>query len=246
MMSVIDLNNLENIKYIFLDSDQTLLDFSYAEHYAFKQTMKHFNIQYSDKLYKDYSDENDRLWKLLEKGEIQKEQLFTLRYENIFKKNNIIVSSVEEVNECYFSYMKQCGKILKDADKLCEQLSKDYKLYITTNGSQYVAMGRLEQSGLLPYITDVFISDYIGSNKPSKEFFDYCFNKIGDFDKSRYIILGDSLSSDMLGGKNAGVLTCLYDPENKIEKSELCDYKITNLLDFVDALKPKYAELYTE
>lgn len=231
------LSKLENIKYIFLDSDETLLDFPFAEHYAFRSAIEHFNIPYSEELYKEYTDENARLWKLLEKGEIEKERLLTLRYENVFKRNNITVSSVNEVNECYFSYLKRCGKILECADKLCEGLSKKYKLYITTNGSRYVAMGRLEQSGLLPYITDVFISDYIGHNKPSREFFDYCFDKIGDFDKSRYIILGDSLSSDMLGGRNSGILTCLYDPKNKTEMPNvLCDYKITNLLDFLKLL----------
>lgn len=238
MKTVSALNRLANINYIFLDADETLLDFRYAEHYAFKSTMEHFGIPYSEELYNDYSEENLRLWKKLEKGEITKPRLLTLRYENLFERNGITVDSVDKVNECYFSYMKNCGKIIDNADKLCEKLCKNYKLYIATNGTKYVAMGRLEQSGLLPFISDVFISDYIGHNKPSEEFFKYCFDKIGDYDKSRYIILGDSLSSDMLGGKNAGILTCLYDPENKTQMpNELCDYKINSLLDFLKLLK---------
>lgn len=234
---MIALNRLADIKYIFLDADETLLDFTYAEHYAFKSTMEYFKVPYSDALYKDYSDENLRLWKLLEKGEITKSQLFVLRYENVFARRGIKVDSVDEINERYFSFMKNCGKIIDNADKLCEMLCKNYKLYIVTNGTKSVAMGRLEQSGLLPFISDVFISDCIGHNKPSEEFFEYCFDKIGDYDRSRYIILGDSLSSDMLGGRNAGILTCLYDPENKTKMPNcLCDYKIEALLDFAAIL----------
>ena len=237
MKTVSALNKLANIKYIFLDADETLLDFPFAEHYAFKATMEHFGISYSDKLYSDYSAENLGLWKKLEKGEITKPRLLSLRYENLFERNGITVESVDEVNECYFSFMRKCGKIIKNADKLCETLCKKYKLYIATNGTRNVAMGRLEQSGLLPFITDVFISDYIGHNKPSKVFFDYCFDKIGDYDRSRYIILGDSLTSDMQGGKNAGIATCLYDPNNKTKMpNDLCDYKIEALLDFVKLL----------
>ncbi|WP_255883489.1 MULTISPECIES: YjjG family noncanonical pyrimidine nucleotidase [unclassified Ruminococcus] len=232
------MNKLAGIKYIFLDADETLLDFTFAEHFAFKSTMEHFSIPYSEGLYGEYSAENLRLWKLLEKGELQKQRLLTLRFENVFNRNGITISSVDEVNNCFFSYMKKCGKIIDNADKLCESLRRDYKLYIATNGSRYVAMGRLEQSGLLPYITDVFISDYVGYNKPSKKFFDYCFDKIGDYDRSRYIILGDSLSSDMLGGKNAGIITCLYDPKDKTQMpNELCNYKIDSLLDFKELLK---------
>ncbi len=234
---MIALNRLANIKYIFLDADETLLDFPYAEHYAFKSTMEYFKVPYSEALYKDYSDENLRLWKLLEKGEITKPRLLTLRYENVFARHGISVDSVDDINERYFSFMKTCGKIIENADKLCETLCRKYKLYIATNGTKNVAMGRLRQSGLLSYITDIFISDYIGHNKPSKEFFDYCFDKIGDYDRSRYIILGDSLSSDMLGGRNAGILTCLYDPKNKTQMpNELCDYKIEELLDFAAIL----------
>ncbi len=227
------MNKLKNIKYIFLDSDQTLLDFSYAEKFAFKSTMQKFNLPFDEGFYNRFSQENIRLWKCLERGEIEKSRLMTLRFENLMKNLLIEAPPPEVINQTYLSFLSTCGKTLAGAEQLCSALAKKFKLYITTNGTAIAQSGRLKDSGLLPFIDDVFISDIIGYNKPKQEFFDYCFRKIGDYDKSRYIIFGDSLSADMEGGRNAGITTCLYDPEDKTKMpNEYCDYKVSFLAAF--------------
>lgn len=227
------MNKLKNIKYIFLDSDQTLLDFSYAEKFAFKSAMQKLNLPSDDESYNRFSQDNIRLWKCLERGEVEKSRLMTLRFENLLKNLWIEAPSPEVINNAYLNFLSSCGKTLPGAEGLCSALTKKYKLYITTNGTAIAQSGRLKDSGLLPYIDEVFISDIIGYNKPKQEFFDYCFRKIGDYDKNRYIIFGDSLSADMAGGKNAGITTCLYDPEDKIKMpNEYCDYKVNSLAAF--------------
>lgn len=227
------MSNLSDVRYIFIDADQTLLDFSYSERYALKSAVEHYNIEFTDRLYNDYSAENLHLWKLLEKGEITKNQLQPLRFENLMKLYGIEGVSPSDMNDCYISAFSECGKTLDEAEKLCKILSKCFKLYITTNGTEKPQRSRLKNSGLLPYVEEVFVSDAIGFNKPASEFFNFCFNRIGDLNKERYIMFGDSMSADMLGGKNAGIKTCLFDPEDKVKMPDtLCDYKVTKLLDF--------------
>ena len=113
----------------------------------------------------------------------------------------------------YIEGLKQGGMLLEGADALCNELSKVYSLYMVTNGITEVQNSRLARSGLLPYFKGVFISEEFGSAKPEKEFFDKIFKLIPEKDLSKICIIGDSMSSDILGGINAGIDTC-YLSEN--------------------------------
>ena len=75
------------------------------------------------------------------------------------------------------------------------------------------------------HFKDIFVSEEVGYRKPMKEYFSYCFDKIGDLDKEKTLIIGDSLSSDIKGGNNAGIATCWYNPK-KQKKTD--DYHVTH------------------
>ena len=76
----------------------------------------------------------------------------------------------------------------------------------------------------------MFISEIVGVNKPDKVFFDRCFAQIPGFDPQKALIVGDSLSSDIKGGKNAGIRTCWVNPKHKTAPEELRpDYEIEML-----------------
>jgi FMN phosphatase YigB (HAD superfamily) len=86
-------------------------------------------------------------------------------------------------------------------------------------------------------LDDVFISDLLGVEKPNIEFFDKVFETIGNYDKDEVLIIGDSLTSDIKGGNNAGILTCFYDPKKTNNfKGLKVDYHITNLQELLDIL----------
>jgi FMN phosphatase YigB (HAD superfamily) len=75
-------------------------------------------------------------------------------------------------------------------------------------------------SGMLPYFSDLFISEEIGSSKPSKKFFNTCLNRLNSKSTQKIhpyeiMIIGDSLSSDMSGGIQFGMQTCFYNPDKK-------------------------------
>ena len=116
-----------------------------------------------------------------------------------------------EAEPLYRSRLNSCAILLPDALEICRYLRSRYDLYIITNGISETQYRRLRDSGLDEYFTDIFVSEDAGSQKPQKEFFDYCFLRIREKDPSQMLIIGDSLSSDIRGGKNAGIATCWLD-----------------------------------
>lgn len=194
---------------LLFDSDDTLLDFKMSEFTALKEAMLGFGLPFSEKLAKLYSEANKVYWKAFEKGEIQKKEIYVGRFE-LFLNNAEIIFDAKKLATAYEEILKKQYFIIDGAKETCEELSKLYDMYIVSNGNILVQLPRLDGSGLRHYFKDVFVSELVGFQKPQKEFFDYIFNKIGVTDKSKVLIIGDSISSDILGGINAGIDTCLF------------------------------------
>ena len=113
---------------------------------------------------------------------------------------------------------------------MLEELTKKYSLYLVTNGITNVQTRRIASAGLEKYFKGIFISEEIGHDKPSREYFEYCFEHMENFTKDRAIIIGDSLSSDILGGINAGIRTVWFNPKGEPKNPEIpADYEITHL-----------------
>ena len=123
--------------------------------------------------------------------------------------------------------------------ELLQKLHGKYRLYAASNGTYEVQRRRIEESGIKPYFEDFFISKKIGFHKPDKKFFDYCFSHIPDFKLEECVIVGDSLSSDILGGKNAGLTTIWYQRDRNITDHGAIhpDYRIFELSELPDLLK---------
>ena len=113
------------------------------------------------------------------------------------------------------------------APELLEELYPRYELYLISNGNLRTQEGRLKSAGISPFFKGIFISEVIGVNKPAKAFFDACFTAIPGFRREDALIVGDSLSSDILGGINAGVRTCWFNPDGiPLSGSVRPDYEI--------------------
>lgn len=202
---------MNNQKYttLLFDADNTLLDFFAAEARAIEITCKHFNIPFSKEVGKLYSDINDSFWKRFEKGEIKREEINVGRFA---KFAQIMKSDVDAtaMASFYVEELSNGNMIIEGADRLCEALSKKYDMYIVTNGHASVQKRRFGTSPLPQYFKKSFISEEIGRRKPEKEYFDLVFKELSEKDKSKICIIGDSMSSDILGGINAGIDTCFY------------------------------------
>lgn len=221
---------------VLMDADETIFDFKKAEYTAFKMTLNSFGKDCTDEEYKLYSEINLKCWKELEKGIIDRETLKVKRFDMWFSLMNIRLDS-KAFNGQYAPNLGKCGFLIDGAEEFVKKLSQICDIYIVTNGLISSQTGRFNASTIKPYIRKMYISEAIGYAKPDKEFFDYCINDIGERDKSKYIVLGDSLTSDMQGGKNAGLATCRFSRDGEITQSPLCDFEITDYDSFFEILK---------
>lgn len=190
--------------YILFDADNTLYDFDLSESNALTETFNDFGVVLSDEQRKVYHEINDRQWKKLERGETTREQLKVARFAEFINYLHLNCVSADQVSRSYVENLaKQCI-LLDGAYELCRDLAKVYSLYLITNGVKYVQKRRFSKSPISSFFTDIFISEEIGVNKPDKRFFEKVVKSIGDDDISHYIVIGDSLTSDIQGAKNTG------------------------------------------
>ena len=197
---------------ILWDVDGTLLDFLAAEKAAIRATFEKMGLGYcTDEQIARYSVINKKYWKRMEDGEITKAEVLSGRFLEFFE-NEGIVADVDEFNVLYQTALGDTVVYFDDADKLLSELRGRVKQYAVTNGTQRAQRRKLVGSGLDQIFDGIFISDEVGYEKPMPEFFDHVFREIGDVPRERVLIVGDSLSSDIRGGKNAGIPTCWYNP----------------------------------
>ena len=200
---------------VLLDADNTLLDFTKAEHEALTDCLRKFDLPSDDQTISAYSQINKRHWEMLERGEIEKSVLKYKRFEAF--ANNLGVSiDAMAISDAYIKALATKSFLIDGAESFCKTLFDAGKtLYIITNGDEYVQHGRFDTSPLKKYFKACFISGEIGYEKPSKLYFEKVYESAGKFDKSSAIVIGDSLTSDVIGGINFGVDTCWYNPNKK-------------------------------
>lgn len=193
---------------ILLDVDGTLLDFDEAERLGVCEAMRAWGVEPTPYLVERYHQINQEFWRSFERGEIAREDIFGNRFSRFFAALGKEVDG-RAAEDLYRKQLDLCAILIDGADDICAWLKgQGYDLYIVTNGVSDTQYKRLRLSGLDAYFTDIFVSEDSGSQKPFKEYFDYCFARIREKDPSRMLIVGDSLTSDIRGGINAGISTC--------------------------------------
>ncbi len=214
---------------LLFDLDQTLLDFHASEKLALKAVLEAQGLEFSQQRYDAFKQINKSLWLEFEKGEITKLQLFETRFRRLFELCRCDVDKMDlaQINSDFIDAMAKSGVLMDGALELLERLTKDIadvRIYIVTNGVTRNALGRIASTGLGRFISEVFVSEEIGAAKPAKEFFDAVTKAIGEPDES-YLVIGDSLTSDMLGAKNAGLTSCWFMPCGDVQQA-IADYEI--------------------
>lgn len=199
------------IKYILLDLDDTIFDFKASEKQALSSALTSFGISYRNEDLSDYSKINDDMWKRFEREEITRECLKTKRFE-IFLSRYSDPPSATEFAERYMQRLSETAVLIDGATEVLALLSAKYELYAVTNGYERTQMGRISASGIGRWLKGIFISETVGAAKPKKEFFDHCADHIEGFSREKSVLVGDSPTSDVKGGKAYGLLTIRYNP----------------------------------
>lgn len=219
------------IKAILWDIDGTLLNFKEAEKCAIRKCFSVFKLgECTDEMIARYSTINDKYWKSLERGEITKQEVLHNRFEEFFQRENIMFHDIEAFNQHYQIYLGDTVFFNDNCLEMVKEFQGQIKQYAVTNGTYIAQERKLKRSGLDKVFDDVFISEQIGIDKPNKAFFDAVWEKVGRYQSDEVIIIGDSLTSDMQGGVNAGILCCWYNPNRDVNNSGLeIQYEIQNL-----------------
>lgn len=197
---------------LLMDADDTLFDFHAAEREAFALLAKQFSLPGDEQTYALYHSINAALWKELEQGLTTKPALLTKRFRRLNAELGIKTDNSADMHAYYAAALGRQAILFPDARDICRKLANICRLYMVTNGNKSIQLPRFEQAGILPFFQDIFISDDIGHPKPKKEFFSYVANHIPNYVPHSTLIVGDSLSSDIQGGHNAGLDTAWFNP----------------------------------
>lgn len=227
---------------VFWDVDGTLLDFLAAEKAAIKALFFKFGFgECSDAMVAKYSAINKRVWKKIETGELAKEEALQVRFREFFALYGIPAEKAKEFNDEYQFRLGDTVAFCDDSYKIVASLRGKVKQYAASNGTVIAQTRKLKNSGLGALLDGVFLSEAVGAEKPDVRFFNAAFEAIekpgGRVKRENVLMVGDSLSSDILGGKNAGIKTCFYNPCGEKNESGITpDYEIKNLNEIYEIL----------
>lgn len=209
-------------KYILWDIDGTVLNFEISQNKAIRALFEKYELgECTDEMLSEYTRINHKYWEALEREEYKKEEILVLRFNEFFEKNKIRTDIVEDFNSDYQLYLGDYTAFEKNAEEVLIKLKGKYKQLAVTNGTKIAQEKKLKTTGLDKIFDEVYISEIVGYEKPNKDFFEVLFKKENINNRSEAIIIGDSLTSDILGGINAGIDTCWYNPEGKDNKKDI-------------------------
>lgn len=223
---------------ILWDVDGTLLDFGYSQNYAIKKCFQTIGEPITEEMIDRYSQINDSFWKRLEKKEITREELLPGRFLQLFQEYHIegvdLIAFMQE-------YQESLGNVYSfqdDALTILTALHGHMKQYVVTNGVTSTQKSKLRLSEIYNLMEGVFISEQLGADKPSDEFFGKALAQVAEQDRRKILIVGDSLSSDILGGVRAGIATCWYNPKGLENPTDIQpDYEIQDLHQIYEVLE---------
>lgn len=221
---------MKKYKYLLFDNDGTLMDFDKSQESAFEKTYNalNFSQDYSEHILNLYKKANISWWKKLERGECTKAELQSGRFTDFLQSSTLEANPVE-MNKVYMDFLCRENQLIEGAVDVLRTLHEKYKIIIITNGVGKTQHSRIESSEIYPFIDGLYISEEVGAPKPNWEFFDNVLKKESIGQKNQCLIIGDSLSSDILGANNSSIDCCWYNPKNEKNPGLKIDFEISTL-----------------
>lgn len=199
---------------ILFDADNTLLDFDAAEKKALADTLVNYGIEPDAETVQTYRQINQDLWAMLEKGQIRREKMLNERFTRFLKAIDAKGDGAE-MNRYYLEQLSTHPDLVNnEVPEVLRELSEVATLAVVSNGVYKVQTRRMEESGLLDYLEDLFISEKMDSEKPNRKIFDAALRALGVENREHVLMVGDGLNSDIQGGANAGLDTCWFNPNH--------------------------------
>lgn len=216
------------IEFVFLDLDQTILDFHKGEALGLAQALRDHGLEPTEAVLSCYRKINRWHWEQLELGNLTRDEVLVGRFRTLFREMGLDADA-EHCSHAYEYNLSCHAFFLSGAQEAMEALHGKYKLYLASNGTAFVQHRRMKDADLYRFFDGLFISEEVGHNKPAREFFEAAFAAIPGFDREKAIMVGDTLSSDILGGINAGIKTVWINPSHASSGDIRPDYELESI-----------------
>ncbi len=224
------------IKYIFIDIDDTLIDFHKSAEVSIKNMLSEQNIPCPEDIMIKYRKVCDPLWHKVEKREITLKRLQEIRWQMVFRELGVDYNPEIDYEQKYRENLAKTVFEIEGSSELLEYLSKKYTVCAASNSHYFQQIKRLKLAGFDKYITHLFTSNEVGAEKPYKDFFSGCFEKLGNPSKDEVVMIGDSLSADVDGAFEFGIKSIWFNKNKSEIKSERADYTVLNLKEIMEIL----------
>ena len=232
------------VKWVFIDLDDTLWDFSANSDVTLQKLYRKFEI--FSRYYPEYNEfdeayhlKNSELWDLYHHGHIEQEYLKLERFRWLLVSKGYDCGDVDELsaemNEWYLDELSRCSALVDGAIDLLELLGKRYLIGVLSNGFADVQYRKLQTSGLWRYVQRMVVSDEIGVQKPDKRIFDYALREVGA-EANEVIMIGDNPDADIQGAKSAGWRAIYFNRKSKPSVA-VADAEVASLSDVVTYLE---------
>jgi 2-haloacid dehalogenase len=226
----------KHYSWLWFDADGTLFDYNRAEAAALRNTFSSLTLPFDDSYLDVYRQINHGLWQALERQEITQAVLRYRRFELLMEAIQL-TGSPEQMSSTYVEQLSICSELMDEAYEVLKTLNGKSQIAIVTNGLQAVQRGRLANSAIKGFISQLIISEEVGAAKPQAAFFDAAFERCGYPAKGEVVIIGDSLTSDIQGGLDYGIDTCWYNPSEAIKPHGFdITYEIKSLHELLEIL----------
>lgn len=205
---------MKHYHFLLFDIDDTILDFKATEKSALTFLFEQQGLTLTTEIENNYNQINQSLWQDFEQNKIIRDDIFSSRFPLLFKELNVDIDGIL-FEQNYRHFLNHGYDLVDGSLKLLKELSSRHSIYAVTNGVSKTQYQRMGAAKLLPLFNDIFVSEDTGYQKPMKHYFDYVFERIPNFSIEQALMIGDSLSSDILGGQTAGIDTCWFNPNLK-------------------------------
>ena len=192
-------------KAIFIDIDDTILDYIPCCREAFEAAMpehpEYFDIFFaiSGRL---FSEAKHGLHTVAEVMELYPQEFIaTVGYPQ---------EAVDPFKHAFRAAWGQTHTLVPGAKETLKALrDKGYRLFAASNSFGHLQRSRLSHAGLLDMFEDTYISMDIGFDKPDIRFYEIALNRCG-LSAGEVLMVGDSMTTDILGAQKAGLDTCFF------------------------------------
>lgn len=228
---------MEKIKAVLLDVDNTILDFNICAKVSMQKVFSEFGLAFKEEMFPVFLKINGKLWEEIEKGTLKREDLYKVRWKLIFEALGMEGPDPVQLDESFRKYIAESAEPVEGAYALLKYLSKKYILCIASNASHQRQVKRLTNADMMQYIVHLFSSEEIGHPKPEKKFFDACMARLPGVKREETVVIGDSLTADIAGGKENGMKTIWFNYNKEAMPKNLApDYTVESLSEIQNIL----------